>query len=353
MTAPAHSAVSPLESPALAAWLGRALDLAAPVVAEMRPPKGGGWSSETWLMTLRDAARPDDAGRRIVLRLAPAGPAMFPDYDLRRQIACLRALKHVPACPVPEMLAEDAAGRVIGRPLYAMAFVDGQIPADDRPDLFEAGFLMDASPQQRERFCLTLIDTLAALHSIAPPPALAAILHRGGKSATALGRELDWLRAVFAWGRGHAAQPEIERAFDWLAVNLPDDSRAALLWGDARPANVMVRDFAPAALLDWELATLGPPELDVFWLVEMNRMRARGRLPPGFLDGDATAAAYEAASGLRLRDANWHTIFAAAKVAVLMLRHLLVRVAQSGLDARHAVLTDNVATRRLRTLMGE
>ena len=90
------------------------------------------------------------------------------------------------------------------------------------------------------------------------------------------------------------ARTDLAGYADRLAATLPDDDTAGLLWGDARPANVVVRDFVPAGLLDFELATLGPPELDVFWLIEMNRMRSRGQLPPGYLDERETIEAYEA-----------------------------------------------------------
>ena len=113
----------------------------------------------------------------------------------------------------------------------------------------------------------------------------------------------------------------------------------------------VVREFSPAALLDWELATLGPPELDVFWFLEMNRMRSRGQLLPGFLDAAQTLCEYERMTGYATRDHRWHEVFAAAKVAVLMLRHLVVRSALGDLPEDHAVMTDNIATRRLRELL--
>ena len=289
----------------------------------------------------------------MVVRLAPNGPAMFPHYDLRRQIGCMRALEDVSDCPVPAILGDDSAGRIIGRPLYAMAFVDGAIPADDRPTFFEAGFLADARDVDRRRFHAALVRALAALHRAPVSPGLRTALARDGGGATALACELIWLREVFAWGGGVAPQPAIAAAFDQLAATMPGDDTAVLLWGDARPANVVVRDFKPAALLDFELASLGPPELDVFWLIEMNRMRSRGRLPPGYLNERETIEAYEGLSGRTLRHANWYTLFSATKVAVLMLRHLKVRAELGDMPADHPVMTDNVATRRLQALVEE
>jgi aminoglycoside phosphotransferase (APT) family kinase protein len=85
---------APTEDGALRAWLAARLGLASLEIADQRAPAAGGWSSETWMLTARDGARAA-ADRRIVLRLAPSGPAMFPEYDLGRQVACMRALKGV------------------------------------------------------------------------------------------------------------------------------------------------------------------------------------------------------------------------------------------------------------------
>ena len=344
---------TPIEHVALHAWLATALGIAGLEITDAKTPGAGGWSSETWILTLRDRARGAAADRRVVLRLAPAGPAMFPEYDLSRQVACMQALKVAGSCPVPDMLAEDLSGAVIGRPLYVMEFISGDVPSDDTPNLFEAGFLFDASPADQQRFHQAFIAALATLHMSPLTDELSRKLGRPNAGPTALARELGWLRGVFDWDHGPAPQPVIERALDMLNARLPNDPRQVLLWGDARPANVVVRDFVPIALLDWELATLGPPELDVFWLIEMNRMRSRGRLLPGFLSDAESIASYEALTGRDLRGADWHTLFAATKVALLMLRHLLVRVASDELPGDHPILTDNVATRRLSALLAQ
>lgn len=341
---------SAIEKPALRTWLAGELGVAQLEIADPRAPASGGWSSETWRLMVRDRANGAAAGRRIVLRLAPTGPAMFPEYDLSRQVACIRALKGARGCPVPDILAEDLAGAVIGRSLYLMDFIAGDIPSDE-PTLFEADFLFDASAADQRRFHEAFIAAMAALHGTARSADLSRALARANVGATALARELAWLRGVFEWDHGAAQQAVILRALDALDARLPDDGCEVLLWGDARPANVVVRDFAPVALLDWELATLGPPDLDVFWLLKMNRMRSKGLLLPGFLSDAETLARYAGLTGHTMRDADWHVLFAATKVALLMLRHRLARVSFGTLAGDHPILSENVATRRLSALL--
>ncbi len=118
---------------------------------------------------------------------------------------------------------------------------------------------------------------------------------------------------------------------------------------------IVAGDFStPKALLDWELASAGPPELDVFWLLEMNRMRTVGAgVPslPGFPDDSASVSHYEHISGRTLRNPVWYRAFNALKMAVLMHRFLRVSVHRGKLDARHRVLSDTVASRRLAELL--
>ncbi len=343
---------SVVDSLALHRWLRVRLCADSLAIANAKSPESGGWSNETHIFDASWTRAGSIHTRAFVLRLAPAGPAMFRDYDLGRQVHCLRHLRKTSACPVPAVLADDLEGRAFGRPFYVMDFVDGQVPADDQPTFFEAGFLADANVDAQRRFHDSCIDAIAAIHATPVDDALAAQLARNSAGTTALEREARWLADLYEWGKGPAEQPVLERAFAWVLGNLPDDASATLLWGDARPANTVVRDFQVVALLDWELATLGPPELDLFWFLEMNRMRANGRSLPGFPADAATIAAYELRAGHTMRDADFHATYAALKVAVLMLRYLRVAVDRGQMPERHHVLTDNTATRRLQELLG-
>ena len=138
---------------------------------------------------------------------------------------------------------------------------------------------------------------------------------------------------------------------------MPAPALRCLLWGDARPANVIVADDGRTlrALLDWELAELGPPALDIAWLLEMNRMRTIGAgvaALPGFLDDDESIVAYERQSGTTIEHLAWFRCFSALKMAVLMHRFLRVSVHRQQLDAEHRVLGDTVASRRVAELLG-
>ena len=80
-------------------------------------------------------------------------------------------------------------------------------------------------------------------------------------------RNLDWLKAWYEFAVPDIGRsPLVERALEWLEANWPDDVAATepvLIWGDSRIGNVLYEDFRPVAVLDWEMATLGPREMDV------------------------------------------------------------------------------------------
>jgi aminoglycoside phosphotransferase (APT) family kinase protein len=301
-------------------------------------PGGGGWSSCTLLVEADD--------RPLVLRLAPTGRGMFGEHDLSVQVNCLR---HVRAhgLPAPAVLATDLAGERLGRPGYAMERVPGRVPSDDQPPFTKAGFLFDATAGERRRFSTDLVDRLADVHQL---PTLAG-LPVGPSAADHLAwcqRQRGARRA-----RGTGGDP-LWRAHRALAGQLPRElGQPALLWGDARPANTVVdAGFAVAALLDWELAGTGPPEFDVSWLNEMNRLRAGTDPPlPGFLTEEQVWRRWSVRTGRRPRAMAWFQLFAAYRVAVLLELHLDERVRRGALPAEHPVRSENRATRRLAELL--
>ena len=316
---------------ALRDWLGCAR------IELVGAPEGAGWSGDLLLL--------EADGAPLVLRRAPETPGMFTEHDLDLQVRCLR---HVRAhgLPAPEVVAVDLDGHRLGRPGYLMTRVAGQVPADGRPSFIDAGFLAEASPNQQRSYGEHLVDCLAALHLL-PAPQLPL-----GPATTS---HLAWCERL----RDHAAPGAelLDRTHRVLAADPPTGGGPpSLLWGDARPANTVVdEDFRVAAMLDWELAGTGAPELDVAWLLEMNRMRAGGVDPPlpGFPDEAEVWCRWAARVGREPRSIGWFRLFAAYRIVVLMDLHLAERVRRALLPPDHPVRSDNRAQRRLEELLGE
>jgi len=118
----------------------------------------------------------------------------------------------------------------------------------------------------------------------------------------------------------------------WCRTRLPEpEPPASLLWGDVQLGNVLVaNDMTIAAVLDFEMASVGPAELDLAWFLVLHRMtvdRCGGDLP-GFPDHATTVDAYEARLGRPLADLRWFEVFAALRSGAIMVRaaRLLARL---------------------------
>jgi aminoglycoside phosphotransferase (APT) family kinase protein len=314
------------------------------VAGAATPKTGGGWSNETVIVELV-------RGGPVVVRLQPKGPAMFQTYELGREYQVLKTLSALDRPKVPRPIAIDPNGSVAGRPLFVMSHVAGRIPSDDRPSFAEAGWLFEASLDDQRTFYIGLLAAIADVHAVDWQPALSGLVRAAGNPLQA---EVHWLRQLHLWGAGADRHPTIERGFHRALRTMPPaPPPSCLLWGDARPANVVEAAFRPAALLDWELAGIGPAELDIAWFLEMNRMRTVGAdVPPlpGFLSDDETVACYQRLSGRTLADLAWYRRYAALRMAVLMERHLRVAIARGALRQGHRLLKDNVALRRIEAL---
>ena len=303
-------------------------------------PSAGGWSNETVFLLVD--------GRRLVLRLVPAGESMFPSYDLGLQVRYLEYAR-AGGLAVPALVDVDPSGDAVGRACFVMEHLDGRVPPDDNPPFTKTGFLFDAPPAQQRRFCESAVDALAVVHSIGPP-AFATV-------GPYIRDHVAWCERLCAWAGIDNADVLAARA-DLAGDAPPDDAApASLLWGDARPANMVVdHTFAVAGLLDWELAGSGPGELDVAWFCEMNRMRSVGMgiaALPGFLSVDETWQRWSQRVGRAPTHIGWFHRFSAYRVAVLLFLFLRAAIVHGRMPADHRLTRDNLATRRLRELRGD
>lgn len=126
---------------------------------------------------------------------------------------------------------------------------------------------------------------------------------------------------------GLPPSPLIESAFDRLAELWPaDEGEPVLNWGDARIGNIIYDGFEPAAVLDWEMAALAPREVDLGWTVYLHRFfqdltESFGQAGlPGFLRRADIERRYAQLTGHTPRDMDFHTLYAALRHAIVMLR---------------------------------
>jgi aminoglycoside phosphotransferase (APT) family kinase protein len=123
--------------------------------------------------------------------------------------------------------------------------------------------------------------------------------------------------------------PLVERTFSWLEDNWPDQTAArepVLLWGDARVGNVLYRDFQPVAVLDWEMVTLGPRELDVAWMIfahmVFQELAGLATMPglPEVMREDDVRATYQRLAGVDVGDLHWFYAYSGVMWACVFMR---------------------------------
>jgi aminoglycoside phosphotransferase (APT) family kinase protein len=321
-------------APALQRWAEAKMG-AGVVVSDVGEP-GNGMSSETALFTV---AHPDGHAERLVARLAPM-PDVYPvfaSYDLGMQRRCMDLVRERTSAPAPRCRWLETDPAWLGTQFLVMDRVDGDAPPDIPPYVF-GGWLVDATPEQRDALVRNSVAVLAQVHTIDPGDVdLSFVVDVG--SGSAMSAQLDAQRAYYEWAREGVAYPLIEAAFAWLDAHRPDDKPAVLDWGDSRIGNILYRDFAPVAVLDWEMATVGPREVDVAWMVFLHRffqdLAERFEMPgiPGFMDPVAVCAHYEELTGYRPTDLHWYEVFGALRFAIVSVRTSTRGIAYGQMEA--------------------
>jgi aminoglycoside phosphotransferase (APT) family kinase protein len=311
----------------LTAWLATKLPSgAAPEVTELTAAPTG-QSSETLLFTASwhdDGARQD---RRLVARVAPrpADMPVFPSYHMEREFQVIRSVGELTGVPVPEAVWAEPDPVALGTPFYIMSRVDGDVPNDITYN--SAGWLFEAGAGRQRALQESTVSVMAALHAVPDPERSFAFLQFPQAGDTALQRHVAHARAWYDYAIPSAGRCElIERGFAWLADNWPAGSQETVLsWGDARVNNVIYRDFRPVALLDWEMAGLGPREIDLAWLVgghdvlqEIAGLFGSPGLPD-FLKLEDVATQYEALTGYAVRDMNFYLTYTAIQWAIVFV----------------------------------
>lgn len=205
----------------------------------------GGQSNPTCFVT--------HGARRMVLRKQPLGPILPGAHAIDREYRVLAAL-HPAGLPVPRPILYHADPDPLGTPFYLMERVEGRV--------FAEAALPGLPVAERRAIWMGMADAMAAMHAIRPQDVgLADFGRPGGYFARQLRR----------WGRAMRESPaapiaELERLCDWLGDNLPkEEGEARLAHGDFRLGNLLFHPTEPRvlAILDWELATLGPPMADL------------------------------------------------------------------------------------------
>ncbi len=314
----------------LEAWLATKLPAGAePKITGLEGTSANGMSSETLLLDATWIEDGEPRSERLVSRLAPDehDVPVFSTYDLVKQFDAIRLVGERSDVPVPGTWWCEPDPEPIGTPFFVMSRLDGRVPPDVMPYNFGDSWLYDASAEDQRRLQDASVDVLARLHAIDVDDSF-AFLDFDEPGATALRRRLCHTADWFDWISEDMPRSDlVTRSLAWLDERFPtDEGPAVVSWGDSRIGNVMYDDFEPVAVLDWEMAGLGPRELDLSWMAYAHRVfediaatYGMGGMPD-FLRMDDVASTYERITGHTPRHLEWYATYAAVQYAIVFLR---------------------------------
>ncbi len=269
----------------------------------------------------------DSGGNRWALRRPPLGKRLGSAHDMAREHKVVSALgpTEVPVAPVVGLCQDDA---VNDAPFYVMEFVEGPILRG----LAEAERFPDAA--DRRAIGERVADTLAAIHAIDPD---AVGLGDLGKKEDYVARQLH--RWQGQWEKSKTRElPLIDSVHERLAARIPEQGPATIVHGDYRLDNMILTPAGEvAAVVDWELCTLGDPLADVgllvaYWPQREDEPVALGQpanLAPGFPTREELLARYAERSGRDLSQLDFFVALGYWKLAII-LEGVFARYAAGG-----------------------
>jgi len=257
----------------------------------------------------------DSEGRAWALRRPPLGKRLGSAHDMGREHRVIAALQETPV-PVPPVvgLCEDEA--VNGAAFYVMGFVDGPIlrSAEDAKAFDEA---------ERRAIGERVVDTLVAIHEVDPDAVGLAEL---GRKDAYVERQLR--RWHGQWEKSKTRElPAVDGVHERLAARIPEQGPATIVHGDYRLDNMILSPSGEiAAVVDWELCTLGDPLADVgmllvYWSEEGDDFMplfAPATIAPGFPIRDEVRARYAERSGRDLGQIDFFVALGFWKLAIIL-----------------------------------
>ena len=294
-------------------------DLVDAIVAPISRPAAGLSSDTAFIRAVTESGSVGE----FVVRLAPAGSGLFPEYDLRGQADVQNRLGDF-GIPVASPARYEEDGSWLGDPFMVMPRVAGRVLART---YLAKGWFADATPNFRRDLVLGFVRVVASVHRLAP-----TVQPIGDP----VGRAFEQWCGYLDWATGAGASLEfMYDARDWCAEHLPQlDGPSSLLWGDVQLTNVVFNaDGSVAALVDWEMTGTGPPEMDLGWFLALHEMtiEQHGATLTGIPTRAEIIAVYEAELGRAVQDLPWFEAFALMRSGSIMIRMARLLSAQ-GID---------------------
>ncbi len=292
------------------------LDISDPV----EPAQGS--SSRTILFKLSWREQGVGHERDLVARIQREAACPL-QSDVLHQYRTMAAIADAADVAVPRLvLAQEGAG-ILGAPFFLMERVEGRVPADFPSYHAQGWFAAELTAPQRERAWWNAIAEMAKLHRIGWQHF--SFMAQEPQHAPDAGFYLEhFVGRWLAWAAQGEPYPLLDRALRHLLEHRPSVEHAGLVWNDARMGNTMfAADLRVASLLDFEVATLGPAEIDLAWWLyaeDLFSLRLGHQRIAGIPDREAAIRGFERLYGRPMPHFEYYEAIAALKHAVISIR---------------------------------
>lgn len=333
---------------ALQRWLTCRLEPDASIEIEKAERPRIGYSAETLLLDIRYKKGGIAVRRSFVVRIRPSKPGMFPDVDFEFHHRILQLVAGA-GLPAPRSLWYcDADESPLGEPFFVMERIDGRVPPEN-PPYAARGWLADADPHVQANVFNGAIEQMACLHRLDWTTYDLNFIPSVAAGQPGMAFEFRSLRRYADWVLDKRTDEVIDAAFDLLDASLPQSSRLCLNWGDPKLSNIIFDQDRLVGLLDWELATIAPPENDVaFFFVYHHLITGAAGYDelPGFPSEADALAFYERKAGFQLENLGWYRLWHQLRLDLMSFRFTQL-LKSSGRITESVVTTPHVTPRRL------
>lgn len=340
----------------LSPWLSDVLGGVGEVeLGDIQMPSASGMSSETILFEAKWNAGGQYVTKGLVARIPPGEEGLFPDYDIAREGSVMAAITEHTSAAVPKVVASETTGNVLGVPFLLLERAYGRVPSDD-PPFVTGGWVTELSAAQRAIMFDNALRAIAEVQKADPVAIGLSDLGHVGSGGTQIEREIEYWQKFYVWSANGRPSPTIDAAFDKLTQRVPTCDRPLVVtWGDARFGNLMFDDeLNVSGVFDWEMATLGPAEVDLGYFLFVDRVYSAGlglaRLD-GFPDRSATIHRFEELIGRQVHDIDWFEAWGALRGAILLQRVGNVMIEQGLIPSDADMPFNNPASQVLASLL--
>jgi aminoglycoside phosphotransferase (APT) family kinase protein len=316
---------------------------------------GSGFSAEIFFVDVDYDDAFGSQSRTLVVRRQPTDLEVVLGSSLELQGRMMAALDRLKLAPVPDWIGMELDPAVLGNPFLIMGRVGGQ-SATQNPNYNSTGWIADMTPAQRGATWKNAIEAFAQLSKIDWQDDGFAFLARAEWGKPGLDQYLGHIEAWYRGCRKDRVMPYVDAAIGYIRAHEPKDTKVNVLWGDSTPSNVMFHpDGTVSGLIDWELAALGPSELDLAWWLYFDDLFSRRFGVPrleGLPTRDESIAIWEAAAGRKAQHLDYYDVVVALRMALVVVGAFDRQVGVGNIPPENKSLDANFMTLYLAERLG-